>query len=439
MRAASWSFAGHASGQVLRLGSNLLMTRLLVPEMFGIMAIATMVAVILNMLSDLGLRQNIIQSRRGDDPRFLDTAFSLQVLRGIALWLVGLAVAGGLFLAGRAGMTPEQSVYSDPILPWVIAANAFSAVILGLQSTRIATLHREFDQRRLVQIELAGQVVGIAVMAVLGAATGSIWALVAGGLVAGLVTTLLSHVWLPGPRNRLAWDGAALGELIRFGKWAFVSSMFTVLAASGDRLLLGAFVDGDVLGLYAIAVLIVGAVEGALGRLFGAVSLPALSETARDKPERLREVYYRLRVPADTVLLYMAGVLFVGGQALIDLLYDPRYSAAGGMLQVLGLSLVTARYGVAYQIYLAVGEPRYMAILQIVRCVALFTLVPLCFHLGGLQWALWAIGLHGLAMVPFVHAFNARLRLNDYRWELAVLISLPLGYLCARAALLLAG
>jgi len=57
------------------------MTRILVPEMFGVMAIATMVTVVLWLLSDLGIRQNIVQSGRGDDPAFLDTAWVIQIAR----------------------------------------------------------------------------------------------------------------------------------------------------------------------------------------------------------------------------------------------------------------------------------------------------------------------------------------------------------------------
>jgi O-antigen/teichoic acid export membrane protein len=82
LRAGGWSIAGYGLSQTIRLGSNLVMTRLLAPEMFGVIAIAMMVTVILSMLSDIGLRQNIVQSRRGDDPAFLDTAWVVQVVRG---------------------------------------------------------------------------------------------------------------------------------------------------------------------------------------------------------------------------------------------------------------------------------------------------------------------------------------------------------------------
>jgi len=78
------------------------MTRLLIPDMFGIMAIATMVPVILTLLSDVGLHQNIVQSRRGDDPAFLDTVWSVQIVRGFVLWAIALLVSAALYFASDA-------------------------------------------------------------------------------------------------------------------------------------------------------------------------------------------------------------------------------------------------------------------------------------------------------------------------------------------------
>jgi O-antigen/teichoic acid export membrane protein len=427
LRAGGWTLVGYGAGQVIRLGGNLVMTRLLVPEMFGVMAIASIVLAMLGMLSDLGLNHNIVQSKRGEDPEFLDTAWAVQILRGVLLWVVALLLSAGLYLGNLAGWFPAASVYASPELPLVIAVGTFAAVISGFQSTGMALAHRNFEQKRLTQIEFASQFTALAFMVVVGVATRSVWALVVGGLVGAATTTLLSHLWLTRHRNRIQWDRSSLHELISFGKWTFVSSIFTVLAANGDRLLLGGYVSADTLGLYAIAALILGAIEGVLGRFLGAVSLPALSEVARNDPARLREIYYKLRVPADLLLLFGGGVLFTAGQLAITLLYDPRYAAAGGMLQILGLSYIAARYNVAYHIYLAVGRPRYLAIINIVRCVALFAVVPLAFAFGGAEAAIWGIALHGLIMVPFLVAFNARLDLNDTRRELMVLAALPAG------------
>ena len=124
---------GFAASQGIRLASTLVMTRLLAPSMFGVMAIAMMVNVIASLLTDLGIRQNIVQSRRGADPMFLDTAWTVQIIRGFIIWAMALALSAALYLAGRLGHLSGDTVYATPILPWVLAASSFSVVISGFQ------------------------------------------------------------------------------------------------------------------------------------------------------------------------------------------------------------------------------------------------------------------------------------------------------------------
>src|SRR5215470_13141142 len=109
LSAGTWSLAGYGLSQAIRFGTNLLMTRLLVPDMFGVMAIATVVMVGLAMFSDLGLRQSIVQSRRGDDPAFLNTAWSVQIIRGVLLWVATVLVALLVAIADSLGLAPTDS------------------------------------------------------------------------------------------------------------------------------------------------------------------------------------------------------------------------------------------------------------------------------------------------------------------------------------------
>src|SRR5262245_7114403 len=120
--ASAWSLTRHGISLVIRFGSNLVMTRLLVPEMFGVMAIATIVMVGLAMFSDLGLKQSIVQSQRGSDTAFLNTAWILQIARGFVLWIIALGISMMIYYGSRAGMVPRDSVYADLSLPWVIVA-----------------------------------------------------------------------------------------------------------------------------------------------------------------------------------------------------------------------------------------------------------------------------------------------------------------------------
>ena len=439
IHAGSWTLAGHGLGQVIRLASNLVMTRLLVPEMFGVMAIVITISMILNMFSDLGVQQNIVQSPRGEEPDFLDTAWVVQIARGVVLCVSMLLLSAGLYLAGLGGMLSAKTVYASPVLPLVIAVYSLTAIISGFQSTKMATAHRSFDQRRLIEIALVSQLSGLIIMIVIGVMHRSIWALVSGGLVSTLMTTVLSHTWMHGHSNRFRYEKKALGELFHFGKWVFASSALYMLTMSGDKLLFGAFVGADVLGFYVIASLFVTAINGTLEKLFFNVSLPALSEIARSDPSRLREIYNKLCIPGDLLLIFLTGFLFEAGHWLITLLYDPRYATAGGMLQILALSLFAVRYEIARQVYLSLGLPHYGTVMSVVRFASLCALVPFLYYVGGTQGAIWGMALHPLAAVPFVYAYNAKLKLIDLRRELMVLVALPIGFLCGYALNLLLG
>lgn len=67
MNSGSWVAIGLIVSQVIRLLSNLVLTRLLVPEMFGVMAIVSVFMMGISMFSDVGLQQNIVQSKRGEE------------------------------------------------------------------------------------------------------------------------------------------------------------------------------------------------------------------------------------------------------------------------------------------------------------------------------------------------------------------------------------
>src|SRR4051794_26458926 len=96
LRAGTWALGGQAAAHILRLGGNLLLTRLLAPDAFGMMSLATVVYVGIVMLSDFGLQQVIVRSRNGEDAEFLDTVWSLQIMHGAVVATALVAAACGI-------------------------------------------------------------------------------------------------------------------------------------------------------------------------------------------------------------------------------------------------------------------------------------------------------------------------------------------------------
>ena len=81
------------AGQVLRLVSTLTLARMLVPQAFGLVALVNVFLSGLEMLSDLGIGMDVVQHPRGDDPKFINTAFLIQAIRAVGLWVIATALA----------------------------------------------------------------------------------------------------------------------------------------------------------------------------------------------------------------------------------------------------------------------------------------------------------------------------------------------------------
>ena len=436
LRAGSWNLVSQVASQVMRLGGNLIMARLLLPEMFGVMVIATTVSILLHLLSDVGLRQNIIQSPRGNDPAFLNTVWTAQIIRGFILFAFTLLIAGFAWFAQYIHMWSEHSTYAAPELPLVLALTGFSAIIYGFQSTKVDVAVREFQQKKVVLAEFISQLAGLLTMLVIGYFTRSIWALVGSGLVAALAMTLLGHFWFPGKPNRLHWDRAALAEVVVFGRWMLLSSAVGVLAMNGDRIWFGGSMSAAELGVYSIAVLFLGALQMGMQRLLGAVALPAFSEASRvNDTARLHLLYDRFKLIFDLVSLFICGLFWVISPLLISILYDERYAEAGHMLAVLSLSFFTWRFAVAHQVWLALGLTKYQAMDNIIRAVSLWVLLPLLLSIGGVHLAIWGVALHALPTVFLVVYVNRKVGLFDLKRELVVLPMVLVGVVCGEMVL----
>ena len=427
VNAASWTVGGHISGHLLRLISNLIMTRLLVPEMFGVMAIGYVIMNGLAMMSDVGIRQHIIQSKLSDSADYLNTAWVLQILRGGLLWVIALIISWVLVAFADSNLWPPDSVYAHPSLPYVIVALSFTAFINGFESTKLALANRNLAMNMVVKIEIGSKFIGIVSMITWAYVDRSIWALVFGALVTSLLKSALSHMVLPGHNNKLHWDSDSLYELLHFGKWMFLSSTLGFLVINGDKIVLGGLIDVKHLGVYTIAIFVISAIQQLLARISQSVALPAFSEVVRDRPGDLKKTYYKFRLPLDGTILFLVGILFMAGHHVIDILYDDRYQAAGHMIEILSLSLIAERYSLTSFCFMALGKPSYLIPIIMMRIPILFLLLPMVYREFGFDASLWVIALCRLAEWPILFYLKIKMSLLSLVKEMYFMLFLLCG------------
>jgi len=441
MNAAMWAGGSHVLAQVIRLAGNLILTRLLLPEAFGLMAVISTLLMALNLVSDIGSGTVIVQSQRGTEEGFLNTAWTLQIMRGFAIWGCGVLLAIGVEFGQTQHWFREGTVYDDERLPLLLAVATFTMVVQGFSSFNAKLAERKLELRRIAAIEFGVQLASIAVMVVGAILTGSIWALIAGGMVTAALKCLASHTLLSGPPLRLRLEREALKELVGKGKWVLVSSVLGFVAMNGDRMLLGGLIDSTTLGLYSIAFGLSSIATGAISSILARVVFPAFSEVVRDRPEQLQTTYRKFQQSADAVIGLLAGFMFVAAELVIDVLYDPRYHDAGHMFRLLAIASIGVRFLVTEQIYVAMGRTGLLAGAILPRVVILLVGLPLGHAYAGLDGALAAIVLSWFGHWPLALWFRVKHGLNQLRNDVVLPIAIALGmagaWLVVRAASML--
>lgn len=405
IRWAVWAIAAGVPSQLLRFGSNLFLARLLVPQAVGLMAWVNAFITTVQMFSDIGLRQSIIQNKRGDERVFLNTAWTIQVARGIILWLCCLLIAW-----------PVAQFSESPEILWLLPVVGLTTLISGFNSTALYTLSRHMKFGMLAIFQLGVQAAGLTGMIIWAWLNPTIWALVFGTLVSGVVEMVWSHRLLPQLPNRILWERRAALDLFSFGKWILMATATAFLLERLDKLLLVRLSSVEHLGVYSVALTFVNLGLPLFTVFSWAVIFPFFSRQAELPGDRLCSKFMQ---PRWLLLLAGAVVLTVAigfGDLLVLRLYDKSYAQAAWMVPILSLGLWPVVLSETINpLLFAVGQPRYAAFGRFLQLIFLGIGLPIGFFLAGLVGAVIAVALSHL---PFYGAITYGL----WRERLMVLV-----------------
>lgn len=428
LNAGIWSLSGNLTTQIIRFATNLIMTRLLVPEAYGLMAIAQVIIMGLYLFTDFGFNQNLVQNKRSD-ASFVNTVWTIKVIHGCFIWIMSILASLSLMQLNMLNVFPVTSVYVDPVLPLLIITIGFSSVISGFESTKMILGIRNLSIKTNIFIKIFSQLCGLVGMIIFAYYQHSVWALVLGHLLASTIQSACSHVLIKGERNQFCWSKSVIKEIFHFGKWIFFCSIAAYIYSASDRLLMGGLVDSATLGYYAIATLLATAIKDLITSMIINVGFPALSEAYREKPESLKSVFYKLRIPIDTTSMLLVGFLFATSTTIVGLLYDKRYESTGWMLQVISLSFLELRYKLSGECYMAIGKPKLIMHLILLDIAILYILGYFGFQWFGIKGLIWVFACSSLATIPLNLFYMKKFGILDWKLEFLALPLIPVGYL----------
>ncbi len=277
LKGAAWVSAGSVFVNALSLLSLIALTRLLVPEDFGLVAIATAFSEILALVTELALATALIQ-RRDVEPAHFHTAWTMNVLRGGA-------VAALIALASL----PIANFYEDPRLALVIQILALSTLIGSFANPCLVMFQRDLDFSKAFIMQVTNKVTAFVATVGVAFVYQTYWALVIGTLASAVTTVIMSYILIPYmPRASLSkWR-----DLLGFSVWLTLGKWVQAVNWRAQPLLFGYFLPTPVVGQYNVGRRLISKSINQAVTPIKRLLFPAFSRL-QDRKKRLRKGYMR--------------------------------------------------------------------------------------------------------------------------------------------------
>lgn len=380
--------------QGVRFLTNVVLARLLAPEVFGVVAVALVVTMLLDQLRDMGTGAAVIQRARVDD-RLLNTVFYLNIALGALLAVILFLTAAPLsaWLGNREATT-------------VLQAFAGLTFVGSLGQIHHALLRRHM---RFGEIAIANSVTAIviAIVSIAGALLGhGYWSLVAGTIAGTVVGTVM--VWIY-DRWRPSWqfDMASLRSIWSFSSNLFLSNVVFYFFTQVDKVIISHALGAGPVGTYSMAQRTVSAPVNSMSTVVGEVTFPAFSRR-QDDDAGLRSGFVRSsRVIALVTFPLMFGLAAVA-TSVVPVVFGPRWEGLVPLVWLLApvgaIQSVTTQ---SAQLLLAKGRADLA-----LRWGLVYSVVLVSLELVGVRWGVvgvagaYAAGLLLLTLPGLAIAFR---------------------------------
>jgi len=326
IRGGSAKVCATSASLLLRLGSLIVLARLLDPRDFGLVGMVTALTGVLSLFRDFGLSAASVQ-RGTVTKEQTSTLFWINVAVGAALTGIGLLAAPLV-----------SAFYKEPRLFWVTCVVATGFIINGAGVQHSALLQRKMRFTTLALIDVTSLLISIVIAVSMARARYGYWALVAMTISAPLVTTAgfwVTTGWIPGMPRR----NAGIRSMLRFGSLMTLNSIVCYVGSNFEKVLIGRFWGADAIGIYGRAYQLIRIPTDVLNSAVGEVAFSALSKLQGD-PNRLRRYFLKgyALVVAVTLPVTVACALFADD--VIAALLGPKWKDAVEIFRLLAPTIL---------------------------------------------------------------------------------------------------
>ena len=384
---AGWIIAWRVATRNIGLVSTLILVRLLQPADFGLVAIATGVIAMIDVVSAIGVQDALVRAPDLDRDMY-DTGFGLSILRGFLTALVIVVIAW-----------PMGWFFGDGRLTVVMLALAAGSVISAFENIGIIDFRRDVAFRKEFDMQLWSRVVSATTTICVAVIWRSYWALVAGILTYRLVRLLQSYVMSP-YRPRVTFR--AWRRIIGFSLWSWASSMLAQIQGPSNSMVIGRLLGTMQVGIYSVGLELGGLPVTELAEPLGRALFSGFA-SLHNASQGLANMFLGA-VGTGVMLVLPAGVgISLVADPMVRLCLGEKWLAAVPVVQILAIGCaIMILVHTAANLIVAVGRPKvtfWISIVATVVKVAVMLLLVPYFGLIGAAAALWVSGLVNVALL----------------------------------------
>ncbi len=379
---------------LIRLVSSLVLTRVLLPEAYGTITILVSILYVIGNILDTNVTLFIVRDKKAEQPRYLNTAWTMRLGRSILSSAV-------LFLFAPIIAT---QIYALPGLVLPLRVFSLWFLIDGCESLAFSLAIRRKEARLQMYSELAASVVTTTFSIAYCYRYHTFWGIAIAMLLNRLILTVLSHQFYRDLRPRLFIDMAAAREILGYSKFTVPSSLLTLGLNQFDKIVFLRLFDLRLLGLYSLAGNIAGSIETVISKISQSVLYPRCAHNFRENPASAVERYYTENTKLFACILAMPAAIAGAAHLIITVLYDSRYSEAGSVLEALAIRAVFLSFASsAEDLLISAGQFHVILVGNVLRATWIVLGSLAGYYVMGFLGFIYGLSLSGLP--PLLYYF----------------------------------
>lgn len=370
IKGVSWMSGFRIVTRIISFLKTVILARVLTPSQFGIFGIASLVLVLLEMLTETGINIFLIQLKEEID-KYVDTAWVVSIIRGIVISLFIIILSHVIV-----------SFFNTPEARNILLLISLAPFIRGFINPAVVKLQKELRFHYEFWFRSSVFLFDSLISIFLAVTTHSVYSL-AWGLIAGVVLEVILSFVLIKPIPRWNMSKEYFSEIFHKGKWVTIYGIFNYVAQEGDNIMVGRMIGPSALGIYHVAYKISTLPISEVTDVVSKVVFPIYSIIGGDK-KRLKTAFLKSTLIISITTITIGTVLFLFPKYIVLIVLGERWLSAVPVLQALAIyGVLRAISGSSSALFLGIGKQNYVTIMTFIRFIGLaVTIYPFILMFG---------------------------------------------------------